>query len=106
MHSPSLTDVLARLLWIMVGPVFLAVFGYWIIKTGNGWFTPADFAFLGILAAMIVARWLEFRGGHPKTAEGEPATAAHLRRYAIGAAVVGLSLWVAVNLVANHVLTF
>ena len=85
-NTATLGDVLARLFWMMFGPILLAVFAYLIIKTGNGWLTRFDFAFLAILGGVILARWLEFRGGNPRTAEGEPATAAHLRRYVIAVA--------------------
>lgn len=98
-------DILARLFWMMIGPMLLALFAYLIIKTGNGWLTGFDFAFLGVAAAMMLARWLEFRGGHAKTAEGEPATPAHLRRYLIGVAVLGLAVWVIANIIGNYVLS-
>jgi hypothetical protein len=51
---------------------------------------------------MLLGRWLEFRGGHAQTATGEPATRADLRRYLVTATVVGLLVWVAANVVANH----
>ncbi len=102
--SASLGDILARLVWMMIGPVLLALFGYLIIKTGNGWLTGPDFAFIGVLAGMMLARWLEFRGGHAQTAEGQPATPEHLRRYLIGVAVLGVAGWVIANIFGNFVL--
>jgi hypothetical protein len=72
------------------------------VRTGQGWFTPADFGFLGVLTGMIIARVWEFRLGHPQTASGEPAGAAVLPRYMIGAALVGLAVWAVANYFANH----
>jgi hypothetical protein len=73
-----------------------------IINAGTGWLTGLDLAFLAVLGGMLLARWLEFRGGDPQTATGEPATLAHLRRYTLVALLLGLAVWVVANLVGNH----
>jgi hypothetical protein len=80
--SPNSTSGLAplgRIFWMMVGPASLFLLAIAIARDPSGWFTPRDFAFLFVLAAMIAARLLEFRGD-PHTASGEPATPAHFRR--------------------------
>jgi hypothetical protein len=51
---------------------------------------------------MFIGRWTEFRSGLPMTATGEPATAEHLRRYALGLGLLGLGLWIAANLIGNR----
>lgn len=96
--------ILCRVFWLMLGPLLLVVLTFMIATTGNGWLTPADVGFLGILVALMIARWLEFRGGNPQTAEGEPATPAHLRRYLIVVVAFGLGLWIVANIVGNYVL--
>lgn len=103
-YRASMGEVLARLFWIFVGPLALAVLAFAIVKTGNGWLTGPDFAFLGLLAGVMLARCLEFRGGHAQTADGEPATPAHLRRYLVGATLIGLAVWVVANVIGNNVL--
>ncbi|MCI0681008.1 MAG: hypothetical protein L0Y71_02800 [Gemmataceae bacterium] len=100
--APSGSSVLARVVWLMVGPMLLLVLALVVIKTGNGWFTVADMAFLAVLAVTILARWWEFRGGAAKTSTGEAATPAHLRRFVVGALVVGLAGWAVANYLANH----
>jgi hypothetical protein len=95
---------LARLFWLLAGPMFLLLLAVAVVRTGNGWLTPVDFAFLGVLAAMLLARWLEFRAGNPLTADGEPATPVHLRRYLVGATATGLAVWCAANVVGNYLL--
>lgn len=102
--TASFGGIVARLFWMMVGPLLLLGLAYAIVKSGEGWLTAADLGFLGVLAGVMLARWLEFRGGNPRTADGEPATPAHLRRYLIGAALIGLGAWVIANLIANNVL--
>jgi hypothetical protein len=103
--STSLTAVLARVFWMLLGPLLLLLMTFTVVQTGNGWSTTADFAFLGILGAMMLARWLEFRSGEAQTADGDPATPQDLRRYLIGVAGLGLSVWVAANVVGNYMLT-
>ncbi len=95
-------STLARVFWMMLGPLALAVLGLHIVNSGSGWFTVADFVFLAFLGATILARWVEYRGGDPKTGTGEPATPAHLRRYVLATVLVGLAAWTLANLAGNH----
>ncbi len=64
--------------------------------------SAADFAYFVVLASLIFARWLEFRGGDPRTATGEPAAMIHFRRYAWIVLGIGLGLWIVANLIGNH----
>lgn len=64
-EAASLGEMVARLFWMMVGPLALAGLAYAILTSREGWLTAADFAFLGVLAGMMLARWLEFRGVIP-----------------------------------------
>ena len=98
----SLPVFLSRIFWMMVGPLTLVLLAFSIVIKGSGWLTLTDLAFLGVLGSLLLARWLEFQGGKPRTSTGEPATPAHLRRYAITTIVLGASAWVAANLVGNH----
>ena len=93
---------LARLVWMMLGPVALVLTAVAIVRTGNGWLTGADIAYFAVLGAVLLARWGEFRGGSAQTATGEPATREDVRRFLIFTAAGGLLVWVAANLVANH----
>jgi hypothetical protein len=91
----------ARVFWMMVGPMALAILAFGVAERGGGWLTGLDIAYLVTLAAMLAARWLEFRGGQAQTAEGEPLTAAGLRRYLVTAASVGLAVWAGANVIGN-----
>lgn len=92
----------ARLVWMFIGPLILGFLALQIISTGNGWLTGADWAYLIVLAMVLAGRWLEYRGGNSRTATGEPATPDHLRRYLVGATVIGLTVWVGANFLGNH----
>jgi len=74
---------MARLYWMFVGLMLSALFAYRILTHGGGWSTTTDLVFLLSVAALPLARWAEFLGGSPQTAEGDPASAEHLRRYVV-----------------------
>ncbi|MGE3806092.1 MAG: hypothetical protein AB7K24_15585 [Gemmataceae bacterium] len=98
----SLSAAFSRIFWMMLGPMILVVVALNIAQSAAGWLTGADMIFLIVLAGMIAARWFEFHKGDPQTATGAPATPAHLRRYVLSAALLGVGVWVIVNLVGNH----
>jgi hypothetical protein len=85
---------------MLFGPFFLLLSLLALLNTSKSFFSVADVAFLASLGAMLLGRWAEIRSGHGRTATGELATAAHLRRYVLGAILIGLSVW-AVTLVVR-----
>ncbi len=87
----------ARLYWMFVGPMLAALAAYQLARQAGGWVTPTNIAFLLLVASLPAARWLEFCGGSPRTSDGDPATPADLRRYALVAPLVGLGVWLAAN---------
>jgi len=72
----SLTIVLGRLFWMMVGPLALMLTIYFIVSSGTGWRTFADLLYFIILGGMIfwqmvgVPRWqptdIDRRAGKPR----------------------------------------
>jgi hypothetical protein len=109
MNAPSfenrtISEMFSRGFWMMLGPLLLVPFAIKIIEYGNGWLTPFDFIFVGTLIAMILARGFEFYKGHPRTAEGAPATQQHFWRYVLWVGILGSVAWIVANLVGNYVL--
>ena len=100
----SCVATLSRLYWMMVGPIILGMMAFVIARDGNGWLTAADFGYFGALALTMMARWLEFRGSNPQTADGQPATSGHLRRYLMMLSVIGIASWVLANIVGNYLI--
>lgn len=101
--GPSFSVVVGRIFWIMIGPLLLVVLGYRVFLTApDGWLTPADLGFLGILALLVVVRCLEFRSERPQKATGEPATTQDLRRYVVAAILLGLLAWIGANLLGGN----
>ena len=91
-----------RLSWMIVGPFALAICAFSITERRDGWFSALDLIYFLVLSGMVLGRWTEFQCGRPLTASGEPATAAHLRRYIAGLSTLGLGIWIAANLVGNQ----
>jgi hypothetical protein len=91
-----------RIFWMIVGPIGLAVLALRILQERTGWFTVTDMAYFLVLGGMLLGRWVEFRSGGARTGMGEPATSDDLRRYLMGASLLGLGLWALANLVGNH----
>jgi hypothetical protein len=102
-ENRTMPEMFSRGFWMMLGPMLLVPFTYKIIEHGNGWLTVFDLAFLGTILAMILARGFEFYKGRPRTAEGEPATFGHLRRYLIGLLIVAAAVWIVANVLGNYV---
>lgn len=100
-HTTAPSAALGRIVWMMLGPLLLIVAGFAIVSSDDGWTAFSDIAYLVILAAMLVGRWLEFRGGQPERADGAPATASDLTRYLLLAPLVGIAGWILANLVGN-----
>lgn len=101
-NSTSGSAPLGRMIWMMIGPATLFLLGLNIVLNGGGWLSKKNIAFLAVLGVMIIGRFLEFRGGDPRTASGEPATRDHLRRYIMLVLVTGLGVWTIVNLIGNR----
>jgi multisubunit Na+/H+ antiporter MnhB subunit len=91
----------ARIYWMVVGPMLLAMTAFKIASQGGGWFTSTTLVFFLVLGVLPLSRWAEFRGGSPQTAEGDPATPAHLRRYVVVVFLLGVVVWIAANAIGT-----
>jgi hypothetical protein len=104
LRETSASAFLGRIFWMMAGPLCLTLLAFNIIQSGSGWLTWTDLAYLAVLGGMLLARWLEFRGGNPRTADGQPATWDHLRHYVQAMVPIGLAVWAMANVMGNHLL--
>jgi len=103
-RGTPLRVAVARVFWMMFGPVALLFCAVKITSKGGDWLTPIDFAFFGVLASMLMARLMEFRSGEGRTAEGQPLTASGLRRYFMVTAVVAIAIWLGAHLIGGSLL--
>jgi hypothetical protein len=81
--------------------MFLVLVTFGIVRNWEGWVTGLDVAFFVLVGVMLLGRWLEFRGGRPETATGEPATPGHLQRYVVLLPLVGVAVWVIANVLGQ-----
>lgn len=100
--SSSSAALLGRLFWMMIGPLTLVLVLYHIVTSGTGSRVFAHTVYFVVLLGMILGKWLEFRGGNPQTAAGEPATPADLRRYVLAVLIGGPIVWVIANVAGSH----
>ena len=105
MPIPQITSIgtlLARLTWMLFGPLALFVLAISIGSSAAGWLTASDVAFFAVLGFMLLARWWEFRSGQGQTAAGEPMTTGDYRGYVLGLLALGLVVWAGANVIGNH----
>jgi len=100
----SMTVLAARLTWVVVGPAALVLVLAGIVGNATGWFTGLDALFGAVVGLMALARWVEQRSGVATTIAGEPSTIEHCRRYILILMLSALGLWIAANVLSNHIL--
>lgn len=101
-QTPSGASILARIYWLIGGPMVLVVTSGVIVSQGGGWLTAADVVFLVALAGIVAAKWIEFQGGGAKRSDGVLATREDLIRFSATAPAVGLLVWAAANLAGRY----
>lgn len=100
--SEPMYAVLPRFFWMMLGPAILGLIAIHIADEGNTWFGNADIGFYAVLAGVVLARWLDFQLGDPKTAYGQPATTEMLMRYVPAAILCGVGVWIIAKLAGRY----
>ena len=100
----SLWVLVARLTWVILGPIALVGITYGIVSRGTGWLTAFDAAFGIVAGLMLLGRWAEQRSGSATTLMGEPATAEQLKRYMAILVPIAAAIWITANIVGNHAL--
>lgn len=87
----------AHLLGMISAPIILFGLTFAVVHTGKGWFTVADFTYLGTLGSMILIRRGKSHRGRSPTAFGELADS--------GVLILGLAIWAVANLLGNYLLS-
>ncbi len=100
----SISVILARIMWTLLGPAGMGLAALIIVNRGNGWLTPLD-AFYGVVVSLMLAgRYVELRSGQGITVTGEPATIRHFKRYAVVLVLTAALVWALANLIGNHLI--
>jgi hypothetical protein len=91
----------ARFFWMAAGNAILAFLLIFIAQQQGATLSWRDAAYWGIVASLLGVRMVDIRWLDGRTTEGEPATMALWRRWAMLLAAISLVLWVLAHLVAS-----
>jgi hypothetical protein len=78
----SFSGCFVRVIWMALGNLFVALTAISIMQGGRENIFLKDAVFLSLVAVTVLARYLDVKYLHGQTAEGEPATMAHFKKYA------------------------
>jgi len=87
---------LVRLFWMAAGNLVLVLCLVSIVQAADGLRT-ADLIYWLTVAGLLAVRWTDIRWLGGTTADGQPASMAHWRRYAILLAGLAAAAWLAVH---------
>ncbi len=85
-------SLIVRLTWMVVGNGLLFFTAIFIAQQRAG--VILDILFWGAVAGLVLTRYIDITIFHGQTAENEPATLHHWRRYALLLIVVAAGIWV------------
>lgn len=91
-----------RLAWLLYGNAVLGICWFGIAGRGIRAIALADIAYFATALLMIAARYIDIKHFNGLTSEGEPATMAHFRSYAIVLGAVVAGLWLLAQFIAAY----
>ncbi len=94
------TGCLLRLFWMLVGNAILLFCILGIAQHRSSMLSIADVFYWAIVSSLLAARYIDIRHLGGTTADGDPATLAHWRRYAMVLGVVSMMLWLGAHVAA------
>ena len=89
-----------RRFWMIIGNAILLCCAYGIIQHRSSPFSMADAFYWAIVGSLLATR-VDIRYLYGTTAEGDPASMADWRRYAVFLVLVATGLWVGVHAIAR-----
>lgn len=81
----------ARVYWMAIGNAMLFFCAMYAARLQAP--SALDALYAGLVALLLVVRWLDITRLGGQTAEGEPATTAHWRRYALRLVPISAGVW-------------
>lgn len=99
-ESTSLGALLLRLTWMAFGNIVLMICAALVSKGTAPVLT--DVLFFATAVGLVVVRYVDITRFGGQTSEGEPATLADWRKYAIGVSIVSLVIWGLAKLAASR----
>ena len=99
----SIAGLLARVFWMLIGNMVLAILMIIILQHKGSMFHAADLVFWITIAAIILVRYLDIKFWGGMTAAGGPATIANWNRYAAALLIGSAAIW-ALSQVVNYLM--
>ena len=87
---------------MIIGNVILLSCAYGIIQHRSSVLSIADAFYWAIVGSLLAARYVDIRYLYGTTADDDPATMAHWRRYATVLGVVSTALWLGAHAIAHY----
>lgn len=84
---------LLRLFWMAFGNLLLLYLAGSIMRDSVWALSSRDLAYWLTVVALVVARYVDVARYEGLTISSEPATQAHVRRYAVGLFVIAMFVW-------------
>ena len=89
-----------RLFWMLIGNLILLFCAYSITQNRSSFFSVADAFYWAAVGCLLAVRYADIRYLKGLTADGDPASMAHWRRYAGLVLIASTCLWLVVHAVA------
>jgi hypothetical protein len=90
--STSRMAAFSRLFWMLVGPAILSLLGLSMAEAHRGWFAPRSVIYLGMLIAVVLARWFG-----PIDSNGQPTTPRQRQMELTFLIALGIGGWLIAN---------
>jgi len=87
---------LLRVYWMLLGNALVILCAYQIVEA-EGALSLVDLLYWLGVASLVAARYVDIRSMEGRTAEGEPATMRHWKRYSLGVLGISAALWLATH---------
>jgi hypothetical protein len=95
----SIFSLLVRVFWMLLGNAILAISAIFITQ-GKDWkFQTADVVFWVIVAALLLARYLDIKFYSDSDSTGQPASMVNWRKYAAILLIISTAVWVLAHVV-------
>jgi hypothetical protein len=91
--TPSL-GVLARFYWMAIGPMIIILIAVAFMMKSLEKNVITNLVYWGLVLSVILVRYLDIRYLKGETADGEPATLKHWKRFCIILLTIYTCLWV------------
>ncbi len=99
--ASSLLGCLIPVFWMLIGNGILAICALVIAANQSSILNSADALYWITVGCLLVARFVDIRYLGGRTSEGNSATMAHWRRYAVILVVMSAVLWILVHLMPD-----